>query len=98
VNVARRLPRTAAGADDAATSKAAPESPLDPIFWTHHCMIDRCWVEWNITRNHANTSASDKLDVDVVLVPFEGRTPKTRSLPIGGLRLEVVRDTVTPGG
>jgi tyrosinase len=31
-------------------------SPLDPIFWTHHAMIDRCWVEWNITRNHPNTN------------------------------------------
>jgi tyrosinase len=31
-------------------------SPLDPIFWTHHAMLDRCWVEWNITRNHPNTN------------------------------------------
>ena len=33
-------------------------SPLDPIFWAHHGMIDRCWVDWNIVRNHANTSDS----------------------------------------
>jgi tyrosinase len=31
-------------------------SPLDPIFWTHHAMLDRCWVEWNITRNHPNSN------------------------------------------
>lgn len=31
-------------------------SPLDPVFWTHHCMIDACWVDWNIRRNHANTN------------------------------------------
>jgi tyrosinase len=31
-------------------------SPLDPVFWTHHAMLDRCWVEWNITRNHPNTN------------------------------------------
>jgi tyrosinase len=31
-------------------------SPLDPIFWNHHCMIDLCWYEWNVTRNHPNTS------------------------------------------
>lgn len=30
-------------------------SPLDPIFWTHHCMIDYCWVDWNINRDHDNT-------------------------------------------
>jgi len=31
-------------------------SPLDPIFWCHHCMVDLCWYEWNITRNHVNTN------------------------------------------
>ena len=31
-------------------------SPLDPIFWNHHCMIDLCWYEWNVTRNHPNTN------------------------------------------
>jgi len=31
-------------------------SPLDPIFWMHHCMVDLCWYEWNISRNHANTN------------------------------------------
>ena len=30
-------------------------SPLDPIFWTHHNMIDRCWVDWNLGRYHDNT-------------------------------------------
>jgi tyrosinase len=32
-------------------------SPLDPIFWLHHCNIDRLWAEWNAPpRNHPNTS------------------------------------------
>ncbi|MBI3563374.1 MAG: tyrosinase family protein [Gammaproteobacteria bacterium] len=31
-------------------------SPLDPVFWTHHNMIERCWVDWNIVRHHANTN------------------------------------------
>ena len=22
-------------------------SPLDPIFWLHHCNVDRLWMEWN---------------------------------------------------
>jgi tyrosinase len=29
-------------------------SPLDPIFWNHHCMVDLCWYEWNVNRKHAN--------------------------------------------
>lgn len=34
-------------------------SPLDPIFWCHHCMVDVCWFEWNIKRSHPNTSDTD---------------------------------------
>lgn len=30
-------------------------SPLDPIFWLHHCNIDRLWDRWN-NLGHANTS------------------------------------------
>lgn len=29
---------------------------LDPIFYMHHCMVDYCWYDWNILRNHANTN------------------------------------------
>lgn len=31
-------------------------SPLDPVFWTHHNMIDLLWVNWNITRGNPNTN------------------------------------------
>ena len=30
-------------------------SPLDPIFWLHHCNIDRVWDHWN-NMGRANTS------------------------------------------
>lgn len=26
-------------------------SPLDPIFWLHHCNVDRLWAEWQGTGN-----------------------------------------------
>jgi tyrosinase len=26
-------------------------SPLDPIFWLHHCNIDRIWAEWQTAGN-----------------------------------------------
>src|SRR4029453_599757 len=26
-------------------------SPLDPIFWLHHCNIDRLWARWNPPRH-----------------------------------------------
>ncbi|MDZ7692785.1 MAG: DUF_B2219 domain-containing protein [Balneolaceae bacterium] len=31
-------------------------SPLDPIFWTHHNMIDCLWADWNIHRQNPNTN------------------------------------------
>ncbi|MCB1387277.1 MAG: tyrosinase family protein [Nitratireductor sp.] len=30
-------------------------SPRDPIFWLHHCNVDRIWASWNAAGN-ANTS------------------------------------------
>jgi tyrosinase len=27
-------------------------SPLDPIFWLHHCMVDRVWAEWQKSPGH----------------------------------------------
>lgn len=38
-------------------------SPLDPIFWLHHCNIDRLWVEWNALGN-ANTGDPEWLDLE----------------------------------
>jgi tyrosinase len=32
------------------------DSPLDPIFWMHHNMIECLWVEWNLVRGNANTN------------------------------------------
>lgn len=31
-------------------------SPLDPVFWCHHNVIDCLWVDWNINRGNPNTN------------------------------------------
>jgi len=31
-------------------------SPLDPLFWCHHNVIDCLWVDWNINRGNSNTN------------------------------------------
>lgn len=31
-------------------------SPLDPVFWCHHNMIECLWVEWNLNRKNPNTN------------------------------------------
>lgn len=36
-------------------------SPLDPIFWLHHCNVDRIWASWNEAGN-PNTSDPDLRD------------------------------------
>jgi tyrosinase len=33
-------------------------SPLDPIFWTHHNMVERTWVDWNMKLGNPNTNDS----------------------------------------
>ena len=34
------------------------DSPRDPLFWNHHCMIDYCWYKWNIEMGRDNTNDS----------------------------------------
>ena len=33
-------------------------SPLDPVFWCHHNMIECLWVHWNVDMGNANTNDS----------------------------------------
>jgi len=33
-------------------------SPLDPVFWCHHNMIECLWVHWNLDMGNANTNDS----------------------------------------
>jgi tyrosinase len=40
------------------------QSPLDPVFWTHHNMIDCCWVNWNVDRRNPNTNSPDWINFD----------------------------------
>jgi tyrosinase len=34
-------------------------APLDPVFWLHHCNIDRLWEVW-VNRDAKNDDPSDK--------------------------------------
>ena len=31
-------------------------SPIDPIFWPHHCMVDYSWAKWNIELENDTTN------------------------------------------
>lgn len=39
-------------------------SPLDPIFWLHHCNLDRLWFDWN---SMGNANSSDPTYVNMSL-------------------------------
>ena len=39
-------------------------SPLDPVFWLHHCNVDRIWASWN---DIGNINPSDPAFADFVL-------------------------------
>jgi tyrosinase len=34
-------------------------SPLDPVFWCHHNILDCLWWEWNVNRGNPNTNDPD---------------------------------------
>ena len=52
-------------------------SPLDPIFWAHHCMIDRIWRIWQLRHPGANPPATM---LDEALPPFRMTVRQTLSV------------------
>src|SRR5439155_10367670 len=54
----RRSPTTMVHGFVGGNMGAVQLSPRDPIFWTHHNMIERIWVQWNFMgRPNANDPA-----------------------------------------
>jgi tyrosinase len=37
-------------------------SASDPLFWTHHCMVDYCWAKWNLELENNNSNDSEWLN------------------------------------
>ena len=51
---------------------AVPFAAWDPIFWSHHCMIDRLWWLWQL-RHGINNIPSELLDQELSPFPFTVR-------------------------
>lgn len=49
------------------TMGRVPTAAYDPLFWAHHCMIDRLWYLWQLRNNGAGVPASQ---LDRALAPF----------------------------
>jgi tyrosinase len=66
-------------------------SAFDPIFWAHHCMIDRLWYLWQL-RHGVNTIPADYLNKAL----FPGYTVQ-QVLDIGGLGYDYASAAVAYG-
>jgi tyrosinase len=69
-------------------------SPLDPVFWCHHNMIECLWVDWNINKSNPNTNDpawsnftfNDFVDADGNAAPIQVAT--TLLMPILSYQFE----------
>lgn len=53
---------------------SVPIAAYDPIFWVHHCNVDRYWAEWQET--HGNATVPDAV-LQFICAPFTYRGEET---------------------
>ena len=68
---------------------------FDPIFWSHHAMIDRIWWQWQVRNGNGNIGP-DLLDV--VLAPFNFRVRDVLSVNALGYDYAAAQAVVPIGG
>ncbi len=54
-------------------------SPLDPIFWLHHCMVDRVWAEW---QKSGHVTPDPKSDYSGQFFEADGSPAKANSTDV----------------
>jgi tyrosinase len=67
---------------------------FDPIFWSHHAMIDRLWWLW---QQNGNSNISTDL-LDVVLQPFNFRVRDVLNINDLGYEYAAAQTNVATGG
>jgi tyrosinase len=68
---------------------------FDPVFWSHHAMIDRIWSMWQARNGNGNVPA-DLLDV--VLAPFNMKVSDVLSVNALGYDYGAAQTVVPIGG
>lgn len=63
-----------------------PTSAFDPIFWSHHCMIDRLWYIW---QNSPQGEQPPAQILDTVLAPFPMTVADTLNINLLGYEYAV---------
>lgn len=74
---------------------AVPVAAFDPVFWAHHCMIDRIWYLWQVKYGNSNMPA-DLLDVP--LAPFNLKVRDVLNTGDLGYDYAAAGATVSVGG
>jgi len=72
-----------------------PVAAFDPVFWAHHCMIDRIWWLWQVKNGNANIPA-DLLDVP--LAPFNMKVRDVLNVNTLGYDYAAAGGVVAAGG
>jgi tyrosinase len=54
-------------------------APADPVFWMHHCNIDRLWWDWQQGRTGQNPNLSGTGAQSPVMDPWSYTEPQTRA-------------------
>ncbi|HKI07118.1 MAG TPA: tyrosinase family protein [Nitrososphaeraceae archaeon] len=72
---------------------SVPFAAWDPLFWSHHCMIDRLWWLWQL-RHGINNMPSELLDEELSPFPFTVR----RVLNVHELGYDYAGTVSTVGG
>ena len=72
-----------------------PTAAFDPIFWSHHAMIDRLWWIWQT--KHGNSNISSAL-LDVVLAPFNMKVRNVLNINDLGYDYAAAQTVVSVGG
>jgi tyrosinase len=68
---------------------------FDPIFWSHHAMIDRLWWIWQARNGNANISTEL---LDLVLTPFNFRVRDVLNVNDLGYDYAAAQNVVSVGG
>lgn len=58
-------------------------APCDPLFWMHHCELDRIWAEWQISHPGQDPAL---VDASAIMDPWEELEPDIRDITALGYR------------
>jgi tyrosinase len=77
------------------TMSEIPVAAHDPLFWSHHAMIDRLWSLWQLAHPGAGTGS---VPLDTPLAPFPAMTVRqTLSVTPLGYQYAAATSSATPG-